>query len=288
MEGLFEYNDILSEPYEVFVDKSHNGYKSVKPHWHYYTEIIYINTGTASVTIDGVTYIASPGDLVLFFPRVIHSIEILGDSQLIYHVLKFDINKLNVTNSYTPKLSSIFLAAKDNICGYFPKVELSGVPVENIVSDCNTEFCGKKYGYDLLLNSRITYLLVSLVRIWREKGLNIDKITSEKRDDNSIYTITEYIDEHSGELINIQNLAKMCSMSYSYFAREFHRLYGRSCKEYIEFVKTCKVENLLMFTDFDLNYISQETGFSDSSHLIKIFKRNKGVTPKQFKRMKTN
>lgn len=47
-------------------------------------------------------------------------------------------------------------------------------------------------------------------------------------------------------------------MSYSYFAKNFHQLYGQSCKQYIEFVKVCKVEDFLLFTDFDLNYISQE------------------------------
>ena len=76
----------------------------------------------------------------------------------------------------------------------------------------------------------------------------------------------------------------MCNMSYSYFAKNFKQYYGRSCKEYIEFIRVSKAADLLLFTDFDLSYISQETGFSDSSHLIKIFRKWKGVTPKQFKK----
>jgi len=72
-------------------------------------------------------------------------------------------------------------------------------------------------------------------------------------------------------------------MSYSYFAKSFHNLYGRSCKEYIEFIRISKAEELLLFTDCDLSYISQETGFADSSHLIKTFRRLKGMTPRQYK-----
>lgn len=288
MDGLFEYNDILQSPYEAFIETDTKHPWPIKPHWHYYTEIIYVTEGSVDVTINNATYTAGVGDLIIFFPRAIHSMALTGTGRMRYSVLKFDINRLNFSNSYTPKLSSLFFAAEKNVSGYFPAEKIADMKLGNMVDDCVNEFSNKEYGYDLVINSRITYLLVKLLRIWREDGLDTDKMMLEKEDDRTIYNITEYIDAHSAELINIQNLAKMCNMSYSYFAREFKRLYGRSCKEYIEFIKTCKVENMLLFTDFDLNYISQETGFSDSSHLIKNFKKHKGITPKQFKKMHTD
>jgi len=39
----------------------------------------------------------------------------------------------------------------------------------------------------------------------------------------------------------------------------------------------------LIFTDHDLNRISQETGFSDCSHFIKVFRSIKGVTPGRYR-----
>lgn len=48
-------------------------------------------------------------------------------------------------------------------------------------------------------------------------------------------------------------------------------------------MKIFKVEDFLLFTDFDLTYISQETGFSDCSHMIKCFKKYRDCTPKQFR-----
>ena len=56
-----------------------------------------------------------------------------------------------------------------------------------------------------------------------------------------------------------------------------------SCKEYIEAMRIYKVEELLLFTQYDLSRISQETGFSDCSHMIKSFKKRRGITPKQFR-----
>ena len=72
-------------------------------------------------------------------------------------------------------------------------------------------------------------------------------------------------------------------MSYSYFAKMFLKYYGQSCKQYIEFIRLSKVENFLLFTDYDLNYIAAETGFADCSHLIRTFKKHYQITPKQFR-----
>ena len=85
-------------------------------------------------------------------------------------------------------------------------------------------------------------------------------------------------------LNSYSQLAQMCGLSYSYFAKLFRETYNQSCKEYIEFTRINKATDLLLFTNQDLTYISQETGFADCSHLIRTFKKWKGMTPKQWKK----
>lgn len=48
-----------------------------------------------------------------------------------------------------------------------------------------------------------------------------------------------------------------------------------------------KAQDLLLNSDFDLDYIAQETGFYDCSHFIRQYKKWRGITPKQ-ERMKIN
>ena len=48
-------------------------------------------------------------------------------------------------------------------------------------------------------------------------------------------------------------------------------------------MRIIKAEEFLVFTDFDLQKISRETGFSDCSHMIKSFKKLRGITPKQYR-----
>lgn len=289
MQYLFEYSDILNSPYEAFLYDSSTDTFPIRPHWHYFIEMIYMLQGSAIIECDQTTSIVEPGDLIVFPPKSVHSIYAVTSMPLKYTVLKFDINRLSSGNSYSPRLHAVFQCAKNDPLAptYFPSDTFINFPMETLMLQCIQELTVKDYGYDLRIQSHIYYILIEIVRLWRNNGFDTDKAVFFGSESNSIHTITEYIDAHSHELLTVKSLAARCHMSYSYFAKNFHQLYGQSCKEYIEFVKVCKVEDFLLFTDFDLNYISQETGFADCSHLIKTFKKLRGITPKQFRKERT-
>lgn len=284
MQYLFEYNDTLNSPYEAFLFNTSTMGFSVRPHWHYFMEIVYMREGTGFVECDGNSYLVEAGDMILFHPEAVHAICAAANIPQKYEVLKFDVNHLYTENSYAPKLRTILNSARSckmPIC--FRAEDIEHIPVSDLFEECRSELDDKNYGYDMIVHNKICYLLVQLIRLWRERGFDTDVAAVRSSEVESIHEITAYIDAHVGETIKVEELADMCNMSYSYFAKSFKQYYGRSCKEYIEFMRICKAEDLLLFTDFDLSYISQETGFSDSSHLIKIFRKWKGVTPKQFK-----
>lgn len=286
MNYLFEdTKDILTSPYEAFIVNTRRDPFPVRPHWHYFMEILYILEGTALIECDQKTYILEPGETIFFYPAIVHSIYTSSNVPLSYAVIKFDINRLNVTNSYTPKLRSTFYYAKGNEHApiHLTKDLLHNNSLENHFICCIDEINHKEYGYDLRIHSELCSLLIKIIRLWRNNGFHTD-IAKDMPEINIIYTITEYIDSHSHESIKVEDIASYCNMSYSYFAKVFKQIYGRSCKDYIDLMRICKVEDFLMFTDYDLNHISQETGFSDCSHLIKTFKKWKQVTPKQYRR----
>lgn len=285
MQYLFELNDTLSSPYEAFYyDSSINPFP-VRAHWHYFMEIILMQEGTGLIECNGKSYIVEEGDLIVFQPEAVHAIYTATNVPLRYGVLKFDVNRLYNENSYAPKIRTILNSAakQSDVNIFFKQEELEAIPVAEILEDCNKELLSRDFGYDIVVHNKICYLLVGLIRIWREKGFDTDMPVLQDTEVESIHAITAYIDEHVGEPIKVEELADRCNMSYSYFAKNFKQYYGRSCKEYIEFIRICRAEDLLLFTDHDLSFISQETGFSDSSHLIKTFRKWKQITPKQFK-----
>ncbi|MCI8615153.1 AraC family transcriptional regulator [Parablautia intestinalis] len=286
MQHFFEYIDTLNSTYEAFLCDASKINFPIRPHWHYFMEMLYMLEGAGRVECNGENYVVEAGDMIIFYPESVHAIYTIADRPLKYGVIKFDVNKLYTENSYAPKLRIILeSAAKSREAGiFFKEDQLKGLEVKEIFEECRRELKRRNYGYDVIVHNQICFLLVHLIRLWRENGFDTDAAVSYPPDTNSIRGITAYIDEHADEQIKVEDLADICNMSYSCFAKNFKQYYGRSCKEYIEFIRISKASDLLLFTDFDLNYISQETGFSDSSHLIKIFKKWKGVTPKQFKK----
>lgn len=288
MKYLFENNDVLNAPYEGFIFDTTKECFPIKPHWHYFMEIIYMQKGTALIECDEQSYIVSPGDLILFFPKVVHSIYATTNEALTYAVIKFDLNLFASHNSYTPNLQNIFSYARHQESApiYFPSEHLSELALDSIFIQAIHEITAKEFGYNITVHALLWTLFIEILRYWRKQGFDTDVAslsTSDLSEENSLYTITHYIDQHSHESLKVEDLAHLCHMSYSYFAKCFQQLYGQSCKHYIESVRICKATDYLRSTNFDLTYISQETGFSDCSHLIKTFKKLKGITPKQFR-----
>ncbi len=120
-----------------------------------------------------------------------------------------------------------------------------------------------------------------LIAIARKTGTKKRQACPGAEHTMSFYHILEYIDSHSSEPLEVQELARLCHMSYSHFAKLFRENYGRSCKEYIKYIRLNKAQDLLVNSDLDIDYIAQETGFYDSSHFIRQYKSWRGITPKQ-------
>lgn len=285
MQYLLEHSDTLTSPYEAFSYDAATMNHPIRPHFHYFMEIIYMVEGTGLMECDGDSYVMKAGDMILFLPRTVHAIYSVDGRTLKYDVIKFDVNRLYMENSYAPKIPVILNSVNKsrNASIYFKEEEIRHIPVAEIFWDCCKELEHKNYGYDVIVHNKICSLLMYLIRLWVENGFDTNATTAYLEESNLIHTITAYIDAHIGEAIRVEDLAEMCGMSYSYFAKKFKQYYGRSCKEYIEFMQISKAEDMLLFTDFDLSYISQETGFSDSSHFIKSFRKWKGITPGKYR-----
>lgn len=282
MSYLFEKSNSLNTPIECFVFDASRETFPVRPHWHYFCEIIYILKGCAHMQYNDTSFRLEENHMILFHPKTVHSISAADTDSLKYVVLKFDINKFNISSPYAPKMRTIFKQAEQqNMNVFFTADQTVSLNIPLLFNQCLTEIQDMYYGYDLMLQNHIYTLLMNIVRHWLSNGLTISMDTAENNYD--IDSITEYIDTCMHEELRVADIARECGMSYSCFAKKFHENYGMSCKEYIEQMRIFKVEEFLLFTDHPLSYICQETGFSDCSHLIKSFKHYRGITPKQFK-----
>lgn len=289
MHYLFEKQDSLNNPIECFVFDASKGVFPVKPHWHYFAEFAFMLRGSAEMGADDKVYIVNEGDFMIFHPSSVHSIFSADGGRPLYAVFKFDLGKFPSVVSYAPSPADIFRYARSkDMQVYFDALQADTMNCRSIFRDCINEINNYRYGADVMLRSQIYRLIFGIIRQWIDAGLNIDECPVSADGAYGIENITEYIDSHLDENIKVSDIAERCHLSYSGFAAKFREQYGVSCKEYIERMRLFKAEEYLLFTDHDLSFISQQTGFSDCSHFIRSFKKYRDITPKQFRLQKKN
>ena len=257
MNTLYEKSDSLNSPIECFMDYGSRCSFPIKPHWHYFMEIIYIFEGHAEVHSGSTVISAGRGDMALFHPKAVHSISSDSPDDLRYGVIKLDINCINMTADYAPKFRSIFsFAEQRGMSIYFDNAQTEAIEASRIFENCIKEMQVRRYGYNDIIRSDISCLLVGVLRLWQESKFTIDSEVFADDGVYDIYNITEYIEENLGKGIKVTDISDMCHMSYSNFAKKFLRIYGKTCKEYMEELRYIKAREFLLFTDFDLTYIS--------------------------------
>lgn len=237
--------------------------------------------GSVTIICNNKKSVLKEGDLCYIYPLQLHEFLEAGDAEVQYAVLKFDIHTINIPQAYISKFYDIFIrrTQENDFCMIIDGKQLNRADIDFLISRTIREYTEKNDFYALQVQADIYTLLIEFARKTEKEIIDLKEGRTDT--DFSFYHILEYIDTHSGEPLEIHELAEMCHMSYSHFAKLFRENYGRSCKEYITYIRLNKAQDLLFHTDYDLNYIAQETGFFDCSHFIRIYKKWKGITPKQ-------
>ncbi|MCR4792930.1 MAG: AraC family transcriptional regulator [Lachnospiraceae bacterium] len=286
MAEKFEYSDLIDHRYECFTGNYEKDF-SFGLHWHYFMEILIMNKGEIELQIGNSMVQAKPGDVIVLLPSVMHSIRILSDNAE-YYGIKFKPGNQSdpaASGSMNWNEMSLFkMAVSDkNVRAHFPRKLVAKTDIRYMMDLAIKEMEASQPGYLGNISSAVRIILTDIIRIWQAEGLSPENLAGQMEETLSIEAIPAYIDENMAEDLRVEKLAAICNLSYSGFAKKFRKMFGRSCKQYIEYMRIRKVAQLLKDTSKDLNTITQETGFADASHMIRCFRKEYGMTPKKFR-----
>lgn len=286
MRNLYEASDFLNRPYEAFMFDTTVHPFPFPRHWHHYVEIIYVVEGSIMVSSDETEFRLGVDDMFLFHQGDVHSLYGSRDPAK-FVVIKFDVGRLASRSTYMPQFAYLLKKVRGESKDYsfFPAKDNIGRNLKERCINAIAEMDNREIGYEIRVHSEISSIMVEMVRMWKERGIDLDvtKVVINE-DEITLMGILEYMDSHLTEKITVETLAKRCNMSYSHFAKRFKEIYGRSCKDQLELLRIEKAEEMLKMSDLSLNDISQELCFSDCSHFIRSFKRWKGITPGKYRK----
>jgi AraC-like DNA-binding protein len=93
----------------------------------------------------------------------------------------------------------------------------------------------------------------------------------------------QYVDEHLGAKITLQDLAEVAGLSRMHFAAQFRAAMGLRPHEYLLKRRIERAEELLKRANVPLVDIALSVGFQTQAHFTTVFKRFAGDTPYQWR-----
>lgn len=101
-----------------------------------------------------------------------------------------------------------------------------------------------------------------------------------------VYPAVAYVKSHRHEMVSMNNMAKLCHLSPSYFSRLFRRELGENFINYVNRKKIQWAKERLRSSNDSVVQIAQELGYMDSSYFISVFKKFEGITPLVYRQHK--
>lgn len=101
--------------------------------------------------------------------------------------------------------------------------------------------------------------------------------------DVELQRVLDYIRNNLDCPMSVEALADLAKMSRSHFTRHFAAREGQPPAEFIMRERMRKASRLLATEELDVRAIAHQCGFSDSNYFSKVFRRNFGISPTEFR-----
>jgi AraC-like DNA-binding protein len=96
--------------------------------------------------------------------------------------------------------------------------------------------------------------------------------------------VRRYIEENYYHDIHLDDLADRFSINKFYLSRKFKEAYGFTINQFITNLRITHAKELLRFSEFNMTEICIRTGFNDSAYFTRVFKKEEGISPSDFKK----
>ena len=254
-------------------------------HSHDCFEMTYVLRGGAVHAIGDMSYGMTEGALVVVSGMLSHAI--IPDEDFTAYRLLFD----------REVAEECFETFKDNI-GFLRMFTLSSAGVSDtshfsrlLVEDAETrtrfrvlfEKLSNEYAHGgedgiIMIKNLVSELIVLTVRSFA------DRIARKRNINLLMATAGGYIEENLGNNLRVEEIAKMLNISTRHFNRAFKKFFSFSPQEFITYLRINKAKSMLVFTTINITDIANACGFYDCTHFCKVFKKQTGSSPKNYRK----
>lgn len=115
---------------------------------------------------------------------------------------------------------------------------------------------------------------------WKQKA------ETQNIHEETIGRITNYIQEHLFEKLEMDELLQMSKLSKYHFREVFKNITGENIASYIQRLRIEQIAHLLLSTELTLEQIAKQTNYQTKNSLSKAFKKHFGISTTEYKKQK--
>jgi len=267
----------LYQPYEIEYLQVKN--YSVKEHKHTFFEMVFILEGTGVQSINKHSLPYKADKLFLIFPQDTHGFEVHKETKFFF--IRFNDSYLRTQNKeWIQKLEYIFLN-HNHLPGCIVHNRTDKPLIRSLVEALIREHVNQQPDKHDVVQQIINTIIAVTAR-------NISLVTPalQKGTSSPSADLLSYIHQHIylPEQLKVEKIAAHFNISPTYVGEYFKSRTGESLQQYITNYKLRLIETRLRYTDMQMNEIVHEFGFTDASHLNRLFRKYKGVSPSAYRR----
>ena len=261
---------MLSRDFEIYYYNEPASEK-VSIHSHDYYEFYFFLEGDVSIWIEGEQYPLKYGDMVLIPPGIKHMAMVHGNEipyrRFVFWISVEYCNQLmEVSSSYGYLMQNVLV--KKTYIFHNDLITFNTIQyrIFQLIEEIKSERFGKEAKVSLCVNDLVLQL----------------NPKSEKEEQNLYQNIIYYIDDHLDEELSLEQLAGQFFVSKYHIAHIFKEQMGLSVHQYI-LKKRMQASKAAILGETSITDVYTMFGFKDYSSFYRAFKKEFGVSPKEYK-----
>ena len=250
-------------------------------------EIVYIESGKGMQCINYNLYPYDSGSVFLLPPLKCHSFTIEKATKFVFVKFTRTFFKQEVSQPVNHekwfKEAAYVLANYNQQPGEIIPDEIERRNLIRLLDTIVYEWQTHSLKSSELIRSLMVSCLYILIRGIRQHMSQGEGLISS---DNRYAEVTAYIQDNLDrpDRLKIDELAKRFFISPNYMSEFFIKQGGVSLRDYITRSRLKLVEIRLLYSDRTVSEIAEEYGFTDASHLSRIFKKYAGKSIREFRK----
>lgn len=271
---------MVSEDFELYYYSDRNLTK-VDRHSHNYYEFYFFLEGNIDMQINGKIYPVRFGDMIMIPPGVPHQL-VNYCSDIPYRRFVFWISQNYCQYLRTLSADYVYLMDYVQKTGIYlfhnDSVEFNGIQsrILLLLEELRADHFGRDAQISLYLNELVLHL--NRVVYSHTRSFSLQK-------EVSLYQqLTYYIEKHLDEDLSLDKLAKEFFVSKYHIAHVFKNSIGISIHQYITKKRLALCREAIL-SNQNITEIYQTYGFGDYSGFYRAFKKEYGISPKDFRDM---